>query len=55
MLLLLASDVLGLPLLVAVGLMLLIIVLGGWLDSRVHWLAAAPATGDHRHDLIDEN
>ncbi len=39
--LLLATDVLGLSLLIAVVLMLLLIVLCGWLDSRLNWSLAA--------------
>ena len=35
--LLLAADVLGLSLLLAIGLMLLIVVVGGWLDGRLGW------------------
>lgn len=41
-LLLLAADVLNISLLISVTLMLLLIVLCGWLDSRLDW-AAAPA------------
>jgi hypothetical protein len=40
--LLLTADVLSLPLLIPVGLMLLLIVLGGWLDSHLNW--SLPAT-----------
>ncbi len=40
-LLLLGADVFALPLGVALGLMLLLIVLCGWLDSRIDWRAAS--------------
>ncbi len=40
--LLLATDVLGVGLLVAIILMLLLIVLCGWLDARLHWRARQP-------------
>ncbi len=40
--LLLATDVLNLPLFIAIVLMLLLIVLCGWLDSRLNW--SLPAT-----------
>lgn len=36
-LLLLAADVLKLPIVIALVLMLLLIVLCGWFDSRLHW------------------
>jgi hypothetical protein len=39
--LLLASDVLGLSLMIAILLMLLLIVLCGWLDARLNWSMAA--------------
>jgi hypothetical protein len=38
--LLLAADVLNLPIFIALGLMLLLIILCGWLDSRLHWSSA---------------
>lgn len=38
--LLLATDVLGLSLVLALGLMLLLIVLCGWLDARLGWSGA---------------
>ncbi|MFN8441381.1 MAG: hypothetical protein U0175_11450 [Caldilineaceae bacterium] len=41
LLLLLAADFFNLPLLIAVGLMLLLIVLCGWLDARLNWSLAA--------------
>ncbi|MEZ4863702.1 MAG: hypothetical protein R3C14_20440 [Caldilineaceae bacterium] len=40
--LLFTVDVFNVSLLVAVLLMLLLIVLAGWLDARVHWSAASP-------------
>ncbi len=39
--LLLAADFFNLPLLVAIMLMLMLIVLAGWLDSRLTWSATA--------------
>ncbi len=43
--LLLATDVLGLSLLLALTLMLLLVVLCGWLDSRLHWSGREPLAG----------
>ena len=41
LLFLLAADLFNLPLMIAVGLMLLLIVLCGWLDARLNWSLSA--------------